>query len=87
MPETDLPIIGRELMQADKLTKLLLDATGRKHNVRPATSDRRGFHYEVELLDPDRKTTNRVARVTVEIVPFDEGMAMLNPPLVSAVQP
>lgn len=65
------PIIGRELMLIDKLTKSLSERGCLGHEVAPISAMRRGNTFLVRLMEGNKRS-GRIARVTVELEGLDE---------------
>lgn len=64
--EPKLGIIGRERAQVDGLARLIHNVVKTKHGYSPIREDRRGSHFEVQIIDPDGALTAAVIRVTIE---------------------
>jgi hypothetical protein len=63
-------IIGRPRALIDALILLLHKGIRTRHEYTAVMEDRRGSHFDVRLVDPDGETTDHVARITVEMLPF-----------------
>lgn len=67
----ELAIIGRERALIDALTTALHNTVRSRHNYGPIRETSRGSTFAVELL-VDGESTDRVARITVELEPMED---------------
>jgi hypothetical protein len=69
-----LPLIGRDYALIQKLAKRIWKDLPNGTMVTPLrdTPDRRGFAFEVQLLDEAQKPTGHIARVQVTLDRFED---------------
>lgn len=76
--EKKLPLIGRDFSLIQGLAKQIRKdgVRGRSITKLYETGDRRGFYFEVQIMDPDDKLpTGHIARVQVTLDRFDQEAA------------